>query len=127
MSDNDDGHGVSPEERRACAVLFAAVWTFSRARKRMTLSHMTTFINIATEQGLTVSELATRCGMNGDVISKHLRELGAINRRHGTGLGWVTVVQQVHGDRRERRVILTHRGYTFARKVIDAMNRAHPK
>jgi len=124
MSDNDDSQRISPEERQAFAWLFAAVRMYSLARKRMTLSHLTTFINIAMEEGLTVSELATRCGMNGDVISKHLRDLGAINRRRGTGLGWVTVVQQVHGDRRERRVILTHRGYTFARKVIDAMKRA---
>jgi DNA-binding MarR family transcriptional regulator len=126
MSDNDDSQKISEEERRACAWLFAGVRVFSLARKRMTLSHLTTFINIAIEDGLSVSELAARCGVNDYVVSKHLRDLGAVNRRHGTGLGWVTVVQRVHGDRRERRVILTHRGYAFARKFLRAMDRARP-
>jgi len=116
-----DDEGLSAEQRHAAAALFAAMEPFRKARKGLRLSHVSTFINIAIEEGLTVSELAARCGMSGEVISKHLRDLGSINRRHGPGLGLVTVIQQVHGDRRERRVVLTHQGGTVARKVIAAM------
>ena len=112
---------VTPEERRAAAVLFAALEPFRKARKRMPLSLITTFMNVAIEEGLTVTELAKRCGMNGSVISKHLRDLGTVNRRQGPGLELIAVVQQVHGDHRERRVILTERGGTLARKVVNAM------
>jgi DNA-binding MarR family transcriptional regulator len=121
---DQDSEELSPEAKQASAWLLAGVWLLSRIRKRMTLSLASTFINVAEQEGLTVSELAARCGVSGEVMSKHLRDLGTVNRRHGPGLGLVTVIQEVHGDRRQRRVILTHQGASFARQIIDAMERA---
>jgi hypothetical protein len=55
------------------------------------------------------------------VMSRHLRDLGNINRHRKTGLELVAVTQRVYGDRRERHVILTARGANVARQMIAAL------
>ena len=106
--------------------MLKALRLLGRTRKRMTVSLANTFLNVVAQEGLTVSDLAARCGVSGEVMSKHLRDLGAVNRRYGTGLGVVAVVQQIHGDRRERYVVLTHQGAALARQVIAALKGEAP-
>ncbi|MHC2625058.1 DNA-binding MarR family transcriptional regulator [Bradyrhizobium huanghuaihaiense] len=120
MSD-DDSPRLSPQQRWVARVLFKVVELLFRTRKRMTLSLANTFLNVAAQEGLTVSELAARCGVSGEVMSKHLRDLGAINRRYGPGLGLVAVVQQIHGDRRERYVVITHRGRDLVQQMMAVL------
>lgn len=125
MSD-DDSQGLSPQARWAARTLLKALLPVGRTRKRMTLSLANTFLNVAAQEGLTVSELAVRCGVSAEVMSKHIRDLGAVNRRYGTGLGLVAVVQEIHGDRRQRYVVITHEGVALIRQMRAALRAEAP-
>lgn len=117
---------LSPQERRQLAAVLEAVILFCRVHRRISHSQMNTFLQVAIQQNLTVSPLAARCGISAAVMSRHLGDLGAFNRRREPGLGLVAMVQQAHGDRRERRVILTDRGAALVREVNLAMRGEGP-
>jgi DNA-binding MarR family transcriptional regulator len=89
--------------------------------RTMPLQLAVTYLHVALDEGLTVSALAARCNVDPSVMSRHLRDLGNLNRHKKTGLELVAVTQRVYGDRREYRVILTQRGVTVARQVIAAL------
>lgn len=101
-----------------------AVDVFYRLRERVPASYIGTFLKVATNEGLSVSELAIKCGVSGAVMSKHLGELGARNRRGGAGLGLVAVIPKSHWD---RQVILTDKGIAIARQAIAAVRGEGPR
>ncbi len=118
---NHESEELSPQTReQVSAVMLDVVNVFLRLRERLPASHIGTFLKVATNEGATVSELAVKCSVSGAVMSRHLGELGGRNRRGGAGLGLIAVVQEIHGDRRERRVVLTARGVAIARQAIAA-------
>jgi DNA-binding MarR family transcriptional regulator len=82
-----------------------------------------TFLNVAAEEGHTVSALAARCGVDATVMSRHLRDLGSHNRHHEPELGLVVTAQRIHGDRREHRVYLTTRGHAVLRQMVEELKR----
>jgi len=88
----------------------------------MSTTQAITFLQVAAaEEELTVSALADRCGVKHNTISKHLRDLGAINRRGEPSLGLITTVRRPNDDGRQRRVILTDRGVAVARAMAAIM------
>ena len=123
-----ESEGFSPQTRRYLAVVMLdVVEVFLRLRKRLPASHIETFLTVATNEGLTVSELAVKCSVGGAVMSRHLGELGARNRKGGAGLGLLAMVQQTHGDRRERQVVLTEKGVAVARQAVAAARGEGPR
>ncbi|APO56362.1 transcriptional regulator [Bradyrhizobium diazoefficiens] len=126
MSDHESQELSPLTRRQGAALIFDAVSVFSRIHRRISLSQINTFLHVATHEGLTVAQLAELCGISGAVMSRHLGDLGAYNRRREPGLGLVAMVQQIHGDRRERRVVLTDKGVAFARQVAAAMRGGGP-
>jgi hypothetical protein len=52
----------------------------------ITLQLAYTYLQVVFEEGLTVSALAARCGVSHAVMSRHLRDLGNVNRHKKTGL-----------------------------------------
>lgn len=118
----DEREAFSPQTRRqVAAVMLDVVDVFLRLRARLPASHIGTFLKVAINQGATVSELAIECAVSSAVMSRHLGELGARNRRGGAGLGLIAVVPKSHWDQRERQVVLTDMGIAVARKAIAAM------
>lgn len=97
MSDNDNQEFSPQTQRQTAAVMLDAVDVFYRLRERLPASYIGTFLKIATNEGLSVSELAIKCGVSGAVMSRHLGELGTGNRRGGAGLDLVAVVQRATG------------------------------
>jgi DNA-binding MarR family transcriptional regulator len=114
---------ISFEARRADRILREALKVLIVMHPRMSLPQAMTFIRVAWEEGLTISELAKRCGVQPNTISKHLRDLGPIDRRQKPSLGLITVVQGVHDGRRLRHVVLTERGAAVARKMTAIVKR----
>ncbi len=92
--------------------------------RTISLQLAVTYLHVALDEGLTVSALAARCNVSNTVMSRHLRDLGSVNRHWKTGLELVAVTQRVHGDRREYRVILSQRGAMVARQMIAALRPA---
>ncbi|WP_420966830.1 hypothetical protein [Bradyrhizobium sp. B120] len=85
------------------------------------------FILVSQEDGLTVGELAKRCGVWKTLASRYLSDLGITNRHGKPGLGLVTIVQQVYGDRREKRVYLTERGLEILWQMRAALTESRPR
>lgn len=69
MSD-DESEEFSPEQRQAAAVMLDAVDVFYRLRERLPASYIGTFLKVAENEGLSVSELAIKCGVSGAVMSR---------------------------------------------------------
>lgn len=123
----DESPRLSPQEQRwTGAVMLDVANVFCRLRDRMPISYMGTFLRIAASQGLTVAQLAARRGVSGAVMSRHLGELGGRNRRGGAGLGLIAMVQKIHGDRRERYVVLTDKGVAVAHQLLIAARGGGP-
>jgi DNA-binding MarR family transcriptional regulator len=88
----------------------------------MTTTQAMTFLQVAmSEDELTVSTLAAMCGVAPSTISKHLRDLGTVNKRGEASLGLITTVQRAHDDRRLHRVILTDRGVVVVRMLMSLL------
>lgn len=110
-----------PKDQRMFRRLYAALKLLIPMHRRITTTQARTFLHVAFEEGLSVSTLATRCGVRTHTISKHLRDLGPINRRGEPSLGLIEAIQKAHHDQREYFVILTPRGASLARKMFAIM------
>ena len=118
---------ISREERIASQRLYNAVIVLLSMHSRMTVQMATAFLHVAAKEEQTVAELAAKCEVSAAVMSRHLRNLGGINRHNRAGLELVVLVQRVHGDRRERRAVLTERGIRAAQLMITALTEKTPR
>jgi len=120
--DQPEYQRVTSEERRAAVTLLKVLNILLEMNPRMSAPQVMTFMRVAFEEGLAVSELARRCGVQPNTISKHLRDLGSQGR--GRNLGLITTIQHL-GDRREHRVVLTARGVAVAQTMIAIVKRRY--
>lgn len=93
----------------------------------MPLRLVSIFLLVAREEGLTVGEIAKRCGVWNTVASRCLSDLGAVDRHGAPGLGLVILAQKVYGDRRERRAYVTERGVNIIRQMHAAVTEIRPR
>ncbi|MGY4282044.1 DNA-binding MarR family transcriptional regulator [Bradyrhizobium sp. LM2.7] len=119
----DDPHWFTPELREAAIGAANALRVMLSLRRTMPLQYVMTFLQIAQEEGLTVTALATRLELPTSTVSKHLLDLGRINRSKRPGFGLVRTAQLAHRDQREHRVFLTDRGAAVARLMVAALGR----
>jgi DNA-binding MarR family transcriptional regulator len=84
------------------------------------------FLLVGMDDGSTIGELAKRCGVSKNDASRYLRDLGTTDRYGRPGLGLVTIVQRVYGDRREHRVHVTARGAEIIDTVQVALTELRP-
>jgi DNA-binding MarR family transcriptional regulator len=82
---------------------------------------------VAQEDGLTVGELAKRCGVRKNIASRYLSDLGLVDRHGRPGLGLITMVSRVYGDRRQGHVHLTERGLEVTRQMRVALIEERPR
>jgi DNA-binding MarR family transcriptional regulator len=104
----------------ACAPLY-------RLDRNMRMRCALMFLLVGKEEGLTAGELAERLGVRKTVASRYLSDLGVIDRYGKPGLGLITMVQRIYGDRRERRAYLTEHGEEVCRQIQVALTEAGPR
>lgn len=121
--DENDPNWLTPELREAMTGVANAITVMLSIRSTMPLQYVMTFLQIAQEEGLSVTALAARCELSTTTVSRHLRDLGTSNRHDRPGFGLVRHVPLAYRDQRERRVYLTERGAAVARLVIAALDR----
>ena len=89
---------------------------------RLSVAEASTFLAAWAEEGLTVSTLAHRCGVDPQTISRHLRVLTARNIRGVDGLGLLLVKDsRTQRDLRHRYVFLSERGSGLAARMLEVM------
>lgn len=106
-------------DTEATSALLAALEPFRAANPTMTLQQLISFLLVAKEEGLTVSEYARRAGLAQGVMTRNLFDLGEYNRRKAPGLELVEQRPDLL-DRRAHLTYLTHKG----RGAVGAYRRA---
>lgn len=108
---------------RTLVVRFAtAIHVLLELYHRLTIAQAVTFLAVWAEEGLTVSALALRCGVEPQTISHHLRVLTSRNIRGVDGLGLLVVNdRRTQDDLRHRYVFITERGSALAARMVEVM------
>ena len=95
---------------------------FRKLREDMPLQYVSSFLIVASEEGFNVTEYAKRAGVSQSLMSRHLADLGSVNRHHDEGMGLVETYDDLM-DRRNKLIRLTAKGKKVAREVCEALNR----
>jgi DNA-binding MarR family transcriptional regulator len=85
----------------------------------MPLQYVTAFILVATEEGLNVTEYAKRAGISQSLMTRHLSDLGQVNRYHEEGFGLIEAYDDLM-DRRNRLIRLTAKGKHVVWEMCEA-------
>jgi DNA-binding MarR family transcriptional regulator len=97
-----------------------ALEPFREVRATMPIQYVVTFLLVAQEENLNVSEYAKRAGTSQSLMTRHLSDLGDTNRYHEEGMGLVEGYDDLM-DRRNRLIRLTAKGKTLVWRVTEAL------
>jgi|HubBroStandDraft_5_1064220.scaffolds.fasta_scaffold64269_3 DNA-binding MarR family transcriptional regulator len=84
------------------------------------VNKLMTLLTVAQKQGLTVDDYAKRAGISPTTMSRHLLDLGQVDRNQDAGLGLVEGRVNVT-NQRERVYELTAKGRALLTKVTGAI------
>ena len=112
---------VSPEQQRLIKAAVRGFGAFRGVRETMPLQYVTTFLLVAYEENLNVTEYAKRAGISQSLMTRHLADLGSVNRYHEEGMGLVEGYEDMM-DRRNRLVRLTPKGKTVLYRFTEAFD-----
>jgi hypothetical protein len=92
---------------------------FKRIRPTMPAQYIDTFLMVASEEGLGVTEYAERAGVSRSVMTRHLLDIGERNRHKEEGFGLVVQKADVM-DLRKHRAFLSDEGRALYRAILRA-------
>ncbi len=110
---------LGTDEKRRVKALLTALEPFREIRGDMPLQYVTSFLLVAEEEGLGVTEYAARAGVSQSVMSRHLLDIGDRDRHMNEGFGLV-YKRQDPLELRRFRVFLTDKGRVIALRIIRA-------
>jgi hypothetical protein len=113
---------LSEEGKRYMKRMLLAHEAFREIRGDMPLQYVTSFLLVAEEEGLGVTEYATRAGVSQSVMSRHLLDIGDRDRHMADGFGLVHKRQDPL-ELRKQRVFLTDKGRAVAQRIIRALEK----
>jgi DNA-binding MarR family transcriptional regulator len=122
MATKDSRQSLPDEEKRSVKSLIMAIEAFRDMRHDMPLQYVHTFLLVAEEEGLGVTEYAERAGVSQSVMSRHLLDIGDRDRYREPGFGLVHKRQDPM-ELRKQRVFLTDKGRAIARRILRAWGR----
>ena len=110
----------SPEkQRKITKSMLAALKPFRDFRETMPLQYVQAFLLAATEENLNVSTYATRAGTSQSLMTRHLLDLGEVNRYHEEGMGLVEAYRDMM-DRRNVLIRLSVKGKAVVSEMCEA-------
>ncbi|WP_038965411.1 hypothetical protein [Bradyrhizobium diazoefficiens] len=86
--EQDDPHWLTPELREAAIGLANAISVMLSIRCTMPLQYVMTFLQIAQEEGLSITALAARRELPVSTLSRHLLDLGRPTATTVPASGW---------------------------------------
>jgi DNA-binding MarR family transcriptional regulator len=107
------------QEKKAIQDLLTVVGLFRARNPKMTLQQLTALLLVAYEEGMPVTRYATKAGIAQGVMTRHLFDLGELNRNREPGMGLVEQRPDI-SDRRSHLTHLTHTGKALLHNVIRA-------
>jgi DNA-binding MarR family transcriptional regulator len=110
---------ITEEQRKTVKSMSNALEPFRKVRETIPLQYVTAFLLVAAEEHLNVSTYATRAGTSQSLMTRHLADLGSVNRYHEEGFGLVEAYDDLM-DRRNRLIRLTAKGKGLVWKICEA-------
>lgn len=110
---------TTPEQRKLLKSQFNSLKPFRKERETMPLQYVTAFLLVAAEEHLNVTEYAKRAGTSQSLMTRHLQDLGSVNRSHEEGFGLVEGYDD-EKDRRNRLIRLTAKGQHVVWEMCEA-------
>jgi DNA-binding MarR family transcriptional regulator len=111
---------VPDEEKEVLVALLKALKPFRDLDSTMPLQYVTAFLQVAIKEGETVSEYAKLLGASQSLMTRHLADIGKINRYHKAGYDLVEAKSDVL-DRRTKRNQLTTKGHRLVGQLLGAL------
>jgi DNA-binding MarR family transcriptional regulator len=111
---------LTEEEKRFARALMLALEPFRDLRSTMPLQYVYTFLQVATEEGLGVTEYAASAGVSPTVMTRHLLDIGDRNRAGEEGFGLVTQ-ERDRKDLRRHHARITPIGKALMNKIVRAL------
>jgi DNA-binding MarR family transcriptional regulator len=119
---NSFEESLTDTEKNALSNLIAALAPFRILNPNMPMQYVTALIQVALKQGESVMEYARITGVSESLMSRHLADLGDINRRHEEGLNLIEKSCDPM-DRRTQQVKLTKKGQRVVKEMLRALKR----
>jgi DNA-binding MarR family transcriptional regulator len=114
-------HQSVPDDEKAVLIrLLKALKPFHELNPTMPLQYVTAFLHVAINEGQNVSEYARKLGTSQSLMTRHLADIGEINRYHEPGFGLVEARDDVR-DRRNRRNRLSAKGQRLVGQLLGAL------
>jgi DNA-binding MarR family transcriptional regulator len=88
--------------------------------REMPVNKLMSLFTVAMKEGLTVDDYSKRAGISATTMSRHLLDLGEVDRNKHAGLGLVEGRTNVT-NQREKVYALTHKGRALVTKVAGAL------
>ncbi len=100
--------------------LYNALRPFRSVRETMPLQYVTAFLLVAQDEHQNVTEYAKRAGTSQSLMTRHLADIGEVNRYHEEGMGLVEAYDDLM-DRRNRLVRLSAKGKHVVWEMGEAL------
>lgn len=100
---------ISEAQLKTVKSTLRALKPFREIRETMPLQYVQAFLLVAAEEHQNVSTYAIRAGTSQSLMTRHLADLGDVNRYHEHGFGLVEAYDDLK-DRRNRLIRLTPKG-----------------
>ncbi|SCB40271.1 hypothetical protein GA0061098_1008107 [Bradyrhizobium shewense] len=92
----NDPNWFTPELREVAIGVANAISVMLSIRSTMPFQYVMTFLQIAQEEGLSITALAARRELPVSTLSRHLLDLGKTNRHNRPGFGLVRLATLGH-------------------------------
>jgi DNA-binding MarR family transcriptional regulator len=117
---NSFKQSVPDDEKAVLASLLKALRPFRELNSTMPLQYVTAFLQVAVAEGRTVTEYAKILGTSQSLMTRHLADIGVINRYHETGYDLIETKTDLM-DRRNKRSLLTPKGHRLVGQILGAL------
>jgi DNA-binding MarR family transcriptional regulator len=111
---------VPDDEKIVLISLLKALKPFRELDPTMPLQYVTAFLQVAIKEGQTVSEYAHMLGTSQSLMTRHLADIGSINRYHEAGYNLIEAKTDLM-DRRNKRNQLTAKGQRLVGQLLGAL------
>jgi DNA-binding MarR family transcriptional regulator len=112
---------LSDEEKVSLKKLLHSLEQFRLLHPTMPLHHVVAMLRVAIDEGKNVGEYAEDSGLSHSSMSRHLLDIGSVQREGKPGLGLVQLDPSPE-DLRTHAAMLTPKGLQLARSVIRILN-----
>lgn len=117
---------LSEDEKAYCRALMLALEPFRDLRTTMPLQYVYTFLQVAVDEGKSVTEYAKNAGVSTTVMTRHMLDIGDRNRAQDDGFGLITADRDPN-DLRRHHARVTPIGKALVRRVMNALNTIRSK